>query len=132
MVEKSTLPNGLCRIEALDVFSKDSLQGSNPAAEFELMVASHKQVHVIGHDHVAAYSDIVISLSGSSKINEGSVNSRVGKKTAPIVRAACHEVQRKTQQYAAESGGRFGVFVHGARFAERSGYSTRYRGPAGK
>ena len=94
MIKESFLPVGLLETEAKELLSEDRPERPDPLSKFNSRRRNNdKQMNVIGHDHVAAHSDVMF-FGTSRESMKNFVNFLPREQQAALVGIERHEVKR--------------------------------------
>ncbi len=74
--------------------SYNAFQPTHPHSEIEFMIARDKEMHVIGHYHVAPNRHVMVQRS-FRVINESSMSASIRQNSPSTRRAKCDEKKRR-------------------------------------
>jgi hypothetical protein len=103
MIEESALPDGIIARGTDNALGKTLFQKTDPSPQLEVILPANEQMNVIGHDHVAAYRDVVLGIGRLCEFNERSRDWIGREDRSSTIGAGRHEEDRIAGNNAIQS-----------------------------
>jgi hypothetical protein len=112
MIKETALPDRIACAWALNVFSKNLFERSDPLSQAEIIRAGDKEMNVIRHNDMSADSNVVLGVRPPGKVNEGITDSGSSQQLSAAISAERNEINRVTGKDASETRWEPGVRAH--------------------